>query len=534
MGNSSSSTLSDALITEKLKQEQLNTQAKKLKLEALEEHAKQEQLNTQAKKLQLEEHAKQEQLKLEALEEHAKQERMKTYAATNAVAREQADRDAREAHKTQLAIAVGLGLVGLAADYWYNGSTQAIRWRMRKALTSGSFMKNLKLPPAIPFNTYQAKLVPTFLPTMLIGPTGCGKSTLLSMIARELLAAKQPVLYLSIRGDVSQDPRTTKDDQPTAVPSEEEKRSNAILRMNSVTTKLLDEMGYPRRDPLILPFLKIFRRIRYGEAEVELAPNQKTVSRFKDAFACFFEVCREIRDERLSQGHSLPSSAPSLLLDEVHDLIRDERLAMVGGKEMFNTLAIYLVTEGVNKETVRTVMAGSNGKLVLDANETTLGSRAPGRYRLKDPKESDVIAALKTKGYTDEACKKLVGFLGTRLRLYDSIFKTETPGSVDAIIEACTTNAETSYANFFKKFPDPHIRRAVVTFVDLIYETGAVNIDKAPWQLKQIDFSKVLFMEHDGDLLFQSEIMRNLWPQIKAEYCNNNHHNNLPDVKYMQ
>jgi hypothetical protein len=279
-------------------------------------------------------------------------------------------------------------------------------------------------------------------------------------------------------------------------------------------------MGYPVRDPIILPFLRRINRITIGETSVESQPKEenKIVSRFSKAVTCLFDVCNEIRNERLTAGYTLEKSAPSLLLDEVHDLIRDERLAKVGGRAMFKTLGTKLVSEGVSNEVVRSVIAGSNGKLALEVDGSTVGNRVGNQYRLEDPKEKDLIEALKAKGFTDADCERLINFCGTRLRLYDRIFKYELPATVDSIIDRWTKKGKTSYSKFFSKITDSVFRKTVIQLIDIIYKGGLIKLENLPPQMQQIDFGKIIFIEDDGKLIFQSKVIKNLWPEMKEFY----------------
>ena len=281
MGNIVSNIINDEFTREKLKQERLKTQQLELQLA----ETKQQETHTKIINEQIERNNKQTEYIL----------RSASLVAGGIV------------------IGLGLGIVGLAADYAYNGSRRVIRWRVRRALTYYKTISNVK---SVPLNllrsTNKYKLHPELLPVVLVGPSGCGKSTLLSVIAQECVAAKVPMLYLSIRAFVGTDIDYLPNDQ-----------INAVKRMNSIIGRLLTEIGYPICDPLILQFLRNINFISYGQGikQAKLPVENDISSRFEEALTLLLDVYKEVRDERKAKGYSLEKSAPVLLLDEVHDLI---------------------------------------------------------------------------------------------------------------------------------------------------------------------------------------------------------------------
>ncbi len=111
--------------------------------------------------------AKQEEEKVKQEVEKAKQEAEK--AKQEAEKRIEIVQHAANSKKISYIISsslavLGVGLLGLAADYMYNGSARVIRWRVHRALTNGRFKRNLKLKPLVPFKHHQEKLIPEFLP----------------------------------------------------------------------------------------------------------------------------------------------------------------------------------------------------------------------------------------------------------------------------------------------------------------------------------------------------------------------------------
>ena len=502
MGKTSSN-IDEAIAAEKLKQEQEKTKQIAADREKAEALAKQEQ-----------EKAKQEQ-------EKTKQFTEETAAKTKILAEEtiKAKGIATQAVNAAEQIAIvtknkrrlgwfGVGIVALlGADYFWNGNEWVIHQRIKYKLTRQS-TSNLKPIPSVTIPRRQTPLIPMFKPTLLLGESGTGKSTLFAMLARKCIEDKVPNIYISVRGNTNKQ-----------VPNVE--KLHSVERLNVMANQVLQEIGYPTRDPFITTFVKSIRAIRFGTAtiESEAKPESLTVSRFQVAFNSLFKVCKEIRDERKAKGFSDLEAAPVILMDEVHDLMKDSKLANVGGREMFETLTTQLVVEGVTNNCIRSVIAGSDGQLAFDANYTHMKSNRLIRYYLQDPNESDVKVALKAKGYTEEECNQVISFCGTRLRILEDILLPENKVEIANFLRATKDIAVTDYKTFFKTIENEGDKQMVVKILDTIYE-GKMNVDieELPEPVQQGEYTTVFYLTPDSRLHFQSQSMRNTWPHYKTEH----------------
>ena len=235
-----------------------------------------------------------------------------------------------------------------------------------------------------------------------------------------------------------------------------------------------------------------------------------------------FEVSETMYFKRLGQGMSPKLARPVLLFDEVQDLVRDERLALMGGRLVFDQLASLLVTYGVDRGVVRTVVAGSSAMLAVEFNKTVANDFRWKTYMVTDPDKGDVLKALQSRGYTEQEAASMVELCGTRLRLLQGPLD-DGADELDASVFLADMRAmaELAFMNAFSLLATPAARRNFAAMLDLI-ERCEQHIGENPPILKHLpaghlahDFSRLIYVKRDGSLTFQSQLHRRVWSTIR-------------------
>ena len=455
----------------------------------------------------------------------------------------------------------------LAADYMYHDYKPWIHRRMKATILD--YHRNQKMqrtPPVYcPSHPSQTPLLPKGIPVLFLGPSGSGKSTILAKILREylesmlslnptppptkfyssiraflglapspsLLKTPSPVVLISLRDARTEKSKEEADyKQQLQKPNEAAMKTNeelalqkaaeesALFRMNKVAAQVFDQIGFPSRKPLI-SYVKdvprIFGFLSDAKAQYELEVQTKT--RFEYALKCLFDVCVDIRNDRYNSGlYSENEASVILLLDEVHDLVKESKLRSIGGERIFGYLAELLVSHGVNVGHIRSVIAGSSGQLRTDVEKTAIGKRY-STYYLHDPEVETVKVKLRDKGYTEEDCSKIINVCGTRLRLLQEPLEDRV--NVDAFIVGLRDAMIGTYKDFFEQIRSSSEKKQMVKTFDSIYKNEVVDwTTEVPTAVTTLDsdyFTKLLYMDTKKEVRFQSQVARDVWPIVRTQ-----------------
>ena len=264
-----------------------------------------------------------------------------------------------------------------------------------------------------------------------------------------------------------------------------------------------------------------------GDATMHLHKAAITTSRLVDALTMLFDVCAQLRRERLAAGMSPQDAAPILLFDDMQDLIRDDRLARVGGVDIFNALAKLLVTYGVDEHAVRTAVAGSSALLSVYFERTVASGGRWRFYELLDPEPEVVVHALCARGYTIAEAEEMVALCGTRLRLLEEPL-TCGAAAVDAraFMHAAHLTAAAHLADMLQA-QDLAGARALMAVLDAIaqHEAGKRKeppmLDRTFTERHAEAASKVLYVRRDRSLAFQSRLHADAWSRKRASLIAN-------------
>ena len=403
-----------------------------------------------------------------------------------------------------LALAAG----GLATDWYLHEFEPHIKRRMTAKLRMrGAVVATPEPEWSVQVNRAPLKLGQ--LPVMVLGPTGSGKSTLLAELLRAAKATATPSLLLRWRRQHRQDGI-----KGAALPE------GARKDMEEVAQHIFPQMGFPTRRSVVGSLLLTNGVWTKGSVEAKLpAP---VADRLSYALRLLFEVSETLYYERSSKGMSQDAARPVLLFDEVQDLIRDERLALMGGRLVFDQLASLLVGYGVDRGVVRTAAAGSSAMLAVEFNKTVANGFRWNRYMVTDPDKGDVLKALQSRGYTEQEAASMVELCGTRLRLLQGPL-TDGAAALDAsvFLADMRATAQDAFLETFLLFSTPHSRKSFAAVLDSI-ERFEQHVSKIPPSLKHLpanhsanDFSCVIYVNPGKRITFQSQLHRSVWATIR-------------------
>ena len=359
---------------------------------------------------------------------------------------------------------------------------------------------------------------------MILGPTGCGKSTLLASLARDYAAGRAgtptPTVFLQLRLPSSQAPL------PEGVNSNNlMSLTEAHKLMDSVAAQVFRPIGYPLRRALVFSVpraLNMQLSTKFGVSADFTSPSSHRVY---DALRLLFDVLEELYHERAQAG-SMPrgDAPPVLLVDEAQDLIKVSRLAAVGGRAVFNTLAQLLVMYGVDRGVVRAAVAGSSALLSVEFDRTVASGSRWRYYELRDPEVGAVLDALGAQGYTPAERGALMALYGTRLRLLQPAL------AQGAALVNARELAETSMAMAVRQYDDLFLlaQGAEKTLLCLVLDQAEAAEAAGGTPMRRslagvsdallVHASKVLYLRLDGGLTFQSALHRAAWQRVRADH----------------
>jgi len=408
-------------------------------------------------------------------------------------------------------ISAAVIVVILIVDYIVHESTDFIKLRMRNTLRKCLPPQSLPPHPTVMLPSPQDPLTLGFLPILLLGPTGCGKSTLLGFIASSL-PTPAPVVLVRMR-------------LPSTPPSAVNAAVNEVpvtgnTLMDATAKQVFSQIGFPMRRTFLHGFA-----LQVSEHTIDDL-NPESIGRFINAMQLLFEVCEELKLERQKSMKPM-DAAPVLLFDEVQDLIKDERLRRAGGQLVLDMLGSQIVAYCVDRQAVRAVITGSSAELQFEfAASTPLRGNRLDYFDLKDPETGTVITALQIEGgYSEEEARSMTDLCGTRLRLLQKPLTIGKKGiSAANFLSQASTLGRSDYTSVFYKLnaSEGMLLAKLIDNIEAL-ETGRgvakrLLKDSLLEALRRVDMSPILYLDHNNELFFQSQLHRRTWAQVRNEY----------------
>lgn len=210
---------------------------------------------------------------------------------------------------------------------------------------------------------------------------------------------------------------------PSRVSAEEKAPTDAAL-VEAAADQFFAQIGYPRRRALLTTLLARGVTIQGDTTQADVAAPG-THARLLHALRLLFSAAAAVQAERIAQGVPALEAAPVLLFDEAQDLVRDVRLARIGGTLVFDTLVSLLIRYGVDRQSVRSVIAGSSAELVSAVRAAGLYGNRWRCHELADPAPDVLSEELGRRGYTADEARAMLDLCGSRLRLLDAPLPSE-------------------------------------------------------------------------------------------------------------
>lgn len=412
-----------------------------------------------------------------------------------------------------LAITLALA-AALAADFYVHESPGYIRRRMVRTLRA------CRLPASVPASrprlmpVSQSPLTPSFVPTMLLGPTGCGKSTALYEIARGAVTAPVPKPVVLVRV------RLTQNDVGVGTSP-----TSAAVLMESTARQIFTQIGFPLRRSLLGSVFARGFTLNGQHNQADLASS--LTPRIVMALDTLFSACEELYRLRVAQGIPKQDAAPVILFDEVQDLVKDKRLKLVGGDDIFKMLAAMVVSHSVDGQSVKAVFAGSSAELAFAFSRTTARGNRWSYYDLRDPSPDSLVAALVERNYSEAEARSMIAVCGTRLRLFDAPLNkgAERELASDFLLAAVAESCST-FDQLFLELEDEDAAASIVCVLDAIALADAEGAGRRrptkmdlPKVYREADVAPILFVNRSYELFFQSQLHAHAWTLVRNKYA---------------
>jgi energy-coupling factor transporter ATP-binding protein EcfA2 len=391
--------------------------------------------------------------------------------------------------------------------------------------------------PAVELPTLQEPFTVGMIPLMVLGPTGSGKSTLFAKLARESASpspdsgkhATPTVLIRLQRLPLVKDAATTSGAAASTTGSAE------VRQLNAIAAEIYEQISFPGRRSLLTTVMHMLSRDEnatqsndYRSFDFRGIPvgSARTVSRMREALGMLYCTCQELQVERKKAGLSNLDASCVVLIDEAQELIKDTRLAAAGGQEVFKDIDRLTVAFGVDRQAVRTVLAGSSAlpALVFEGAGTPSGSKW-NTVTLGDPDPLAVRAQLMKRGYSSEEAERMIALCGPRLRLLEEPLQgVNRPTDVHQWSQGMEHMAMRAFSSVFAGQTEEE-RGSFVALLEEVARASArgagVPIERmgrmqAQWT-RNSDIIKVLYDDAFG-LHFQSQLHCAVWPAVVNKY----------------
>jgi hypothetical protein len=251
-------------------------------------------------------------------------------------------------------------------------------------------------------------------------------------------------------------------------------------------------------------------------------------SRAIAALNLLFEVCEEIKNERIESGVSDIDAAPVIVLDEVQDLIQNVCIKEAGGEAIFAVVGTLLASYGPGRHAVRCVVAGSTAEVYFLISK--LSAARNGRvafFRLRDPSSEAMSSALVQRGYSSSDADTMIALCGTRLRLFEEALRVGPAGaSAATFLDSARFDAITDFSSVFSGLDNVETA-ALVRALDALCADPCADAARmrsldalfSSESLQHIDTSPILYLDRERRFSFQSQLHSNTWKVVRSRYA---------------
>jgi hypothetical protein len=398
--------------------------------------------------------------------------------------------------------------ITLTLDWLWHDQEDVIKFNMARKLQSSVRTSNKNMNDKLRLFSGQLPPQLSFVITMLLGPTGSGKSTMLKDLAQEFSSNNIPSFLISMRMPASKLGTVTM-----------QNTDDETDLMDNIARQIFAQIGYPQRRSIIRGLMASPFAV-YGGTSVFVPPSR---GRLLQSLNYLFEVCENVAESRVALGISQMDAAPVLLFDEVEDLVKNSRLKQAGGDVVLNHLGTLLVRYSVDKKVIRSALAGSSAELAFAFSAPVKSSRCEYFY-LADPTETALEEALVARGYSKADSQAMMQLCGTRLRLFNSALHHQIPPKLQSFLETATYSAQCDFRLLLKNSLSFDDSIKLIAVLDRClresertdkYKEDVTTIPAMRSDLlfgrNIVDFSTILFVHHNTELFFQSQLHKRVW-----------------------
>jgi energy-coupling factor transporter ATP-binding protein EcfA2 len=404
---------------------------------------------------------------------------------------------------------VAAGFLALGVDALLHHHTGLIKWRIKHKMRN--FQRKTHTYKLLPIVQSGPSVTPDRMLLMLLGPTGCGKTTRMETMANEAADLGRPVAFVKLRappGALSE-AKASQSDEPTVDQKMSKKR-----HFEQVSRQICDSVGYPKRDSIIFSLMQRMKSI----GSVEFATSHiLATNRIGSAFTTLFDACEELYDE----GKGGEIVRPVIFIDEIQDLIKDNRLANAGGHDLLEDLAADMVRVAIDNEKATVVVAGSSAALHIEFDNTAANSPRWDIDLVSDPSDEAVSDELLSRGYSSEEINALIATCGTRLRLLRSPLCDPGHLNVRKFVVTVLGKAEGSISKLLGDLGKTDRDLAIQMLDALATDTCTHEGDGIPSSLRNNrHFSSVFFIGLPPyPIQYQSATIKTVWknPQTRKK-----------------
>jgi hypothetical protein len=260
-------------------------------------------------------------------------------------------------------------------------------------------------------------------------------------------------------------------------------------------SKIFSAIGYPAKPSLFNRLAENITDIKTSDLQLKFKSCERTTSRIIEAFELLFEILSE------SNGFAA--------IDEVHDLIRNDRLASVGGRLIFQHLTQLIVEHAVNSATMKIAFAGSSNFLWFDLNKTVLIGTRSNMQHIEDMQADVIIKYLvEEHNIPIDIAANIIEKCGTRLRL---VLKCATAEDWKRQLDELYSDALENLNVFYASIKEYHELHATLTKISKGEIITLFNIPKDQWHVEK--FSQIIYVGRGARLYFQNRIVEEMWKE---------------------
>ncbi len=456
--------------------------------------------------------------------------------ASEAAAKAEADRVASVARlfKKRLLIFSGVAVLTVASvligDYIYHDYEPFIKWNMKRHIRHGDTVPEMgTITPTFLFPREGSQQLPPLsdLPTLLIGPSGCGKTTALHKFALDLKSQDVPVVMINLRG------RYENNNQSRLQGGQEQ--------LIQIAKRVCDRVYYPYRRSFLYSFFSATKYEKDGVVVEGIMMFPPQYYLLKDAINTVFDCCRELSVEIKNEEKSLMTQlkstlfwlvkrwrtdqsdekkldvvklsrpAPVIIIDEVHDLIKDTRLAKFGGLDLFELIGSLVTVNCIDDKNMYAILASSNSLMVTELEKKcgmTLSRRSV--FELPDIQPELIISRLQAMEYSESEVKMILDVAGTRLRQLRKPLASEPRPDILAWKDNILNETWISFQEAFSNVGDANYSK-LFKLLDEIELNGFVNYEGDAQKLvRQFDLASIVYISL-VKIEFQSRTHKLYW-----------------------